>query len=463
MIDLKHVNVRYNGETILEDINLHVSAGECLLVTGLSGSGKSTLLKLINGLIPHFDRADVEGEIQVAGINPRDEALYVTSRKVASVFQNPKTSFFNTDTRSELLFYLENRGFPREEMKRRMDACIEHFKIEQLMDRSIFQLSGGEKQILSIASCLITGNEIIVLDEPTSNLDEIYSAKISDMLRELKSMGKTLIIAEHRFPFIRDLVDRAIYLEAGRLRFEKSGQDFFALSESERKSLGLRSLHKSPPPKTTFIGGNDYRIESLKLPFVHENRCLKIDSLGFEKSKLIGLTGRNGIGKSSLLRNLIGQSRPAGAVYFEAQRLSRRTRIQRSFLVMQDVNAELFSDSVLEECQIGNHCSREDCLELLARLHLEDLIDRHPVSLSGGQKQRLVIALALLSKRPILFFDEPSSGMDYFHMQQIATLLREIKEDRIVFVITHDLELIEAAVDEIISVEDFSQPLTSKH
>ncbi|MDO5734373.1 MAG: ABC transporter ATP-binding protein, partial [Eubacteriales bacterium] len=212
MIEFKDLSLSYGDEKILKNLNFSLQKGETVLLTGLSGSGKSTILKLINGLIPHYEAASVEGEILVAGKNPAQMELYEVSKLVSTVFQNPKTHFFNTETTLELVFYLENIGTPREVMKERLEETVELFQIGHLLNRSVFELSGGEKQILSIAQAYMSANDVIVLDEPTANLDHIYTEKVGEMLRILKAKNKSIVIAEHRFGFLKELVDRVIFL-----------------------------------------------------------------------------------------------------------------------------------------------------------------------------------------------------------------------------------------------------------
>ncbi|MDO5714834.1 MAG: ABC transporter ATP-binding protein, partial [Tissierellia bacterium] len=238
MIVFENVSLAYGKDEILKNLNLTIKKGETILITGLSGSGKSTILKLINGLIPHYESARVTGNIWIDGKNPKDMELYDISKLVSTVFQNPKTHFFNTDTTLELVFYLENIGTPREVMEKRLKETVDLFQIHHLMNRSIFELSGGEKQILSIAQSYISDNEIIILDEPTANLDSIYTKKVGEMLKILKSMGKTIIIAEHRFSFLKNLVDKVYLIVDGKISNTYSSEEFFSLKNEDFHKQG---------------------------------------------------------------------------------------------------------------------------------------------------------------------------------------------------------------------------------
>ncbi|MDO5718414.1 MAG: ABC transporter ATP-binding protein [Tissierellia bacterium] len=244
MINIKNVNYKYDGKSDkynLLNLNLRVDKGECILICGRSGSGKSTITKLINSLIPnYYQNGKLEGEIKIEGIDTGSSQIYEVSRFVSSVFQNPKTQFFNINTTSELLFYLENRGFQREYMHEKLIETAKLFSIEDLLDRDIFKLSGGEKQIIAIAAAYASGTDIIVLDEPSSNLDESNTMKIGEILRKIKERGKTIVISEHRFYFIKDIIDKVFYIDDGKIKYEYSKEEFFNLEDDFRKKIGFK-------------------------------------------------------------------------------------------------------------------------------------------------------------------------------------------------------------------------------
>ncbi|MGP1449012.1 MAG: ABC transporter ATP-binding protein, partial [Filifactor alocis] len=209
MVEIENLFLSYGqNKKVLKNISLNIKKGECVLFTGKSGSGKSSIINSINGLAVRYDGASMDGSIRIDNKNIKNLKLYEISMLVSSVFQNPKTHFFNVNTSLELLFYLENIGLSREEMDRRLTEMLNLFPIEHLLNRDIFKLSGGEKQILCIAASYISGTEIIVLDEPSSNLDEENIKIIKEMLVKLKSKGKTLIISEHRIFYLMDIIDR---------------------------------------------------------------------------------------------------------------------------------------------------------------------------------------------------------------------------------------------------------------
>ena len=397
--------------------------------------------------------------------------IYKIALRIATVFQNPKTHFFNINTTRELLFTMENMGLNREEMDRRMEALLSIFPIEKLLGRNIFALSGGEKQILALASAYLSGCPFLVLDEPSSNLDEGSIAVLKTMLHTLKEKGITILVAEHRLYYLMDIVDRVAFLEKGRLCKLFSREDFLALPEENIKAMGLRARTKP----------------SLSLPEWKNEGALRYYKEGrfasFSFGKIYGIVGENGIGKSTFLRKLSGLEKEKGShcVLYEKE-LSKKQRLALSAMVMQDVNQQLFGDSVEEEMELGKTGQKRGLKEIVERiideqeneqeneqnkpkphtmtkeellnaLGLSALKDRHPMSLSGGQKQRLALAATLYQEAKLFFFDEPTSGMDQKNMLRIAGLLKSaIREDRIFFIVSHDYAFLQEVADEVVEI-----------
>ena len=457
MLTLENLSLFYEQDKkVLDDINLIVADGECVLLTGESGSGKSSIINSINGLAFEYENAKFNGSIKVDNKDLKGMELYEISLMISSVFQNPKTHFFNVDTTLELLFYLENIGLDRKEMESRMEDMLKLFPIKHLLGRSIFDLSGGEKQILCVAACYISGCKIIVLDEPSSNLDDTYIDILKEMLQILKNKGITLIIAEHRIYYLTDLVDRIILVRKGEL-FKELTKD--ELLNSERQ-LGLRSAIKTVLKAQNKSVGNDLNIKKLEYNF-KEGSGLKIDDISFGLGNIYGITGKNGCGKSTFLRVMTGlDDRGKSEIIFNGKILNKKDRLKNSSLVMQDVNHQLFTDSVEEEIKLGVKDLSQDRLDkVLFGLELTELKDRHPMSLSGGQKQRVAIASVLCKNSRFIFFDEPTSGMDYKNMIRISKLIKEMStKDNIIFIVSHDNEFLNETADSILCLEEFKIP-----
>ena len=472
MLSFEDFSLSYGENTpVLQDITLSMKEGECLLLTGESGSGKSSLIHAVNGLAYQYYNGKSRGKLLFQGEDLSSLPIYKIALRIATVFQNPKTHFFNINTTRELLFTMENMGLDRAEMDRRMEELLSIFPIEKLLGRNIFALSGGEKQILALASAYLSGCPFLVLDEPSSNLDEGSIAVLKTMLHTLKEKGITILIAEHRLYYLMDLVDRVVFLEKGRLCKLFSREDFLALPEESIKAMGLRARSKPNPSLP------EWKNEGA-LKYQKEDRFVS-----FSFGKIYGIVGENGIGKSTFLRKLSGLENEKGSHFsLFGKELRKRQRLALSAMVMQDVNQQLFGDSVEEEMELGKCRQRQDTTlpatktietaeettkqeqnkakphsktkeELLSALGLSELKDRHPMSLSGGQKQRLALAATLYQEAKLFFFDEPTSGMDQKNMLRIARLLKSaIREDRIFFLVSHDYAFLQEVADEVVEM-----------
>lgn len=454
MVEIKNLSLSYReNEEILKDISLTVTKGECILFTGKSGSGKSSFINSINGLSTRYDGARSTGSVTIADQNIQNLKLYEISMLVSSVFQNPKTHFFNVNTTLELLFYLENIGLSKEEMDKRLHDMLEVFPIKHLLNRDIFKLSGGEKQILCIAASYVSGTGIVVLDEPSSNLDEKNIEMIKEMLTTLKNKGITLIISEHRIFYLMGIVDRIFLLHDGKIQKEYKKTDFLKLSSQELNDLELRNSFKPELKVPVIEKKGNLEIRNIEFKFAGTDKKLHIKDILFETGKIYGMIGTNGLGKSTFLRCLIGaEPKSKDEVYLNGCKLSKKERLKMSSLVMQDVNHQLFTDSVIHEVLLGTKNVKQSTAEdFLRKLDLYELRDRHPMSLSGGQKQRVAIASVLCKDSKFIFFDEPTSGMDYANMIKISKLIRKCKEDhKIIFIVSHDTEFLNSTADYVV-------------
>lgn len=454
MVEIENLSLSYgNNKKVLKNISLNIKKGECILLTGKSGSGKSSIINSINGLAVRYDEASIDGSIRIRNKDIKNLKLYEISMLVSSVFQNPKTHFFNVNTTLELLFYLENIGLSRYEMDKRLTEMLNLFPIEHLLNRDIFKLSGGEKQILCIAASYISGTEIIVLDEPSSNLDEENIKVIKEMLVQLKDKGKTLIISEHRIFYLMDIIDKIFLIKDGEIQSEYTKIDFMKFSTKKLNELGLRDKIKTKLTVPEIKNSGNFNVKNIEFKFNGIDNKLLLKNISFEMGKIYGIVGTNGLGKSTLLRCLIGCERKSkDEIYLDGKRLSKTDRIKISSLVMQDVNHQLFTDSVMSEVSLGIKNVEISYVEdILKKLDLYELKDCHPMSLSGGQKQRVAIASVLYKNSKLLFFDEPTSGMDYYNMMNISHLINECKSnEKIIFIVSHDQEFLNSIADYVV-------------
>ena len=451
MIQFQNVSAAIQGSRILDNINLAINDGEFVLLCGESGCGKTTLTRLVNGLIPHFVKdVEIDGTVTVEGLDIAESPMYKIAESVGSVFQNPKTQFFNTDSSAEIAFGLENIGADWDSMHKRVAKTIADLEIETLVDRSVFSLSGGEKQLLAFASVYAMNPQIYVLDEPSANLDHEAMGKLRRILENVKKGGHTVLIAEHRLSYLSGLADRIVYLKAGRIEKEFTAAEFAGLSESERTAMGLRSIRseeikiseRTLMQQDPSLAVRHLSVKRNKQPVLHDL------SLSANNGDIIGIVGKNGSGKSTFCSSLCGLL-PAvsGEVIFHGKKLTRRARTRQFGMVMQDVNHQLFSDSVKNECLSANPNATDQEIEnLLNSFDLLDCIDRHPLTLSGGQRQRLAICQAIMGKKKFLIFDEPTSGLDFRHMCQVTEWLKQLAQHGyILFVVTHDYEFLNRA------------------
>lgn len=499
MIEIKNVTYKYNGsdQVNLSDVSLTIPDGECLLLCGASGCGKTTITRLINGLIPHFYKGELSGEVKVNGHIIQNMELYDLAGIVGSVFQNPRSQFFSVDTDGEVVFGPENIGLDKAEILRRKGEIVRELNLSKLMNRSLFQLSGGEKQKIACASVAALLPDIIILDEPSSNLDWNSIRDLREIMKLWKQQGKTVIVSEHRLWYLKDLIDRAAFVEKGKIAKVWDGDAFASLSTEELAGYELRpvNLEEEYIRKFSYTGNtegrslqntkaspdadakemsadntvrfhNFYFTYTPKRYFFFRRKLqpkdapicdLAIPDLTVPKGKVIGVIGMNGAGKSTFLRCLCGLEKSCiGSVALNGTEIRGKDLTRKCYMVMQDVNHQLFTTSVMDEVLLSmEHPDEKEAEEILKSVDLLDLKEKHPMALSGGQKQRVAIASALAAGAELLLFDEPTSGLDYRHMREVAELLKQLSEKgKTVFVSTHDPELIALCCDQTVRIRE---------
>lgn len=462
-ISVRDFSWRYEGarETSLSDVSLSVAPGECVVVIGRSGCGKSTLLYALNGLIPHLYDGAYAGEVTVAGVDALHADTYEMARQVGSVFQDPRGQFFTTNTTDEVAFGCENLGLPPAEIARRVDAAFASLGAQHLRNRSIFELSSGEKQRVAMASAVAMAPSVLVMDEPSANLDNEACAMLADVIGEVKRQGCTVVIAEHRVSYLMGVADRFVHMEKGRLTGAFTREEFAALDYGRACELGLRLPDLARVPMGAGAraeGAFTYEARGLGVAY---GRDVVLDDVSFtcRAGEVVALIGRNGAGKTTLARTLAGlKQERAGAVLVDGEAFAAKERRAHTSFVMQDADYQLFCESVEAEVRFARQPTPElegRIEEVLATLGLAPMRRAHPMTLSGGQKQRLTIACALTGDAPVVLFDEPTSGLDGGNMREVAALVRRLAaEGRHVMVVTHDFEFIAAACDRALEVRD---------
>ena len=440
MLEFKDVSFTYKNSNnkVLDRVNFKINKGECILLTGVSGSGKSTLIHLMNGLIPTLYEGQLEGEILFKNKDLKDIESYDISKNIGYVSQDPRGHFFTTNTTSELVFSMENYGIPLNEMKKKYSELVNLLELEKLVDKNIIYISSGERQKIAIGCSLSLEPEIIILDEPSSNLDFHMTKKLKRLIEKLKTKGYTIIIAEHRIYYIQDLIDRVFVINNGKV-MEKTISDLKSNNEVPLRSLDI------------------FNLELENISCKNKELLMKINNITYKniltnitttvyKGDVIGLIGKNGVGKTTLLRLLSNIMKPnKGKIVGKVV----------PFLVMQDMDYQFFTESVESEMKFG---SADNDLEkinsLLMKLGLTEFKDKIPFELSGGQKQRLLIAISALANVNLLMFDEPTSGLDYVNMTKVSGILKDLSKNSALIVATHDIEFLYKTCNRVVYLDD---------
>ena len=490
MIAFEGVTYSYpDGQTpVLSDLSLSIDDGEFVLVVGVSGSGKSTLLRCLNGLIPHFYGGTISGRVRVQGQNPIECQPRQMSAVVGFVFQDPETQFVVDTVESELVFAMENHDLPQATMRKRVEEVVDELSIAHLRSRRINTLSGGERQRVAIASVLTLEPQVLVLDEPTSQLDPQAAEEVLTALRKLNTdLGLTIVLSEHRLERVVQYADRMIYLPGpGQTPLDGPPEEILRQIPLAPPLIQLgKALGWDPLPLTIKDArrqagelGGQFSAESARsvarldapvdiavsdLWFAYDGRmALKGINLEIKRGEFVAIMGRNGSGKTTLLKHMVGLLRPRrGSVHMremDTREVPLEDVVKVVGYVPQNPNAMLFADSVREELAFtrrSHGLADEDPLELLGCLGLADHVDRYPRDLSVGERQRVALAAILTAEPSIILLDEPTRGVDYLQKQALCRYLEaEREEGHTVVLSTHDVELVASSVDRVIILGD---------
>ncbi len=480
----------------LREVSLELEAGQFVLVIGASGSGKSTLLRCINGLVPHFSGGKLTGRVTVDGLDTREHPPRDLASVVGFVFQNPEAQFVTERVEDELAFALENAGVPQLTMRKRVEEVLDALGIASLRNRAVSSLSGGEQQRVAIAAALALQPKILVLDEPTSQLDPQSAEDVLGALVRLNAdLGLTIVLAEHRLERVLQFADRVVFLpEAGAAPLVGHPREVMeAVSLTPPlvtlgKALGWKPLPLTIKEGRRFAGtlsvergvlsddlppfGRPTSRPSGVRPPVLDVRdvwlaydgkeVLRGVTLSAQAGEFVALMGRNGSGKTSLFRSIVGLVKPQrGQMRVNGQDVvgqSTADICRQVGYVPQNPDALLFADAVRDELLVTlrNHGLDETTApvapgELLSTLGLTSVAGLYPRDLSAGQRQRTALASVLVTRPQVLLLDEPTRGLDYAAKATLTRILKHWQAQGMAIVmVTHDVELVATCADRVV-------------
>ncbi|HJH28087.1 MAG TPA: ABC transporter ATP-binding protein [Methanosarcinaceae archaeon] len=509
MISVENFTYYYPDSKIpaLDNLNLSIQSGDFVLLLGPSGCGKSTLVQCFNGIIPKVAGGEVEGKIFINEKDVEQHKVYQISSEVGLVFQDPNTQIFGLTVEDDVAFGPENLGIEKNEIEKRVENSLKIVGIEQLRKRFTFSLSGGEKQRTAIAGNLAMQPGILVLDEPTSDLDPKGTREVLETIKQLnKNTGITIILIEHKIDEVLGLANRTIVMDKGKIILDGSTCDIFNSNIDQLEQIGIYSpkliqlskmLNVKPSYKeivSRLISinarcGEDGKcidisddapsenvsqipsiphleFDDMWFGYKNDNPILKGINISINKGEFVALIGANGSGKTTMLKCLIGLLRPdKGRILLDEKDIRNTGVAELAGIVgylFQNPDYQLFADTVHEEVAFGlkNRSSYSSDIEFkvneaLEMMELTELKERHPHSLSRGQRQRLAVASILAMEPDILVLDEPTTGQDWGHLTLFMEQIKKLNgAGKTIILITHDMGLVAKYADRTIIMQD---------
>lgn len=459
-----------DGRKALSSVSFDVEAGELVTLCGASGCGKSTLLRMLK---PELSpRGEKSGDILFCGEALHSLPTARTACEIGFVMQDPEAGLVTDKVWHELAFSLESAGFGKDEIRRRVGEMAGYFGLEQVFERSCAELSGGQKQLVALASAAVLHPKLLLLDEPSSQLDPIAAQSLIEVISRLnRDFGITVIIAEHRLEELLHISDRVIVMDGGGIAADCPPRDIclklpknhpmmmampaavrlFALSggtggaplsvgEGRTNEVCLGGMEKIPQNKRREAPRGEVLISAKRLWVSYDKNSpdvLKSADIEVRAGGVFALLGGNGSGKTTLLKCLNGAIKPLGGS------IKRKKGLRTAYLPQNP--CEIFTEDTVAD-EFKSAC--DDYVEVMRRFGLSQLAESHPYDLSGGEQQRLAIAKLMLKKPDVLLLDEPTKGMDAFGRQSLCQMLRELcGGGTAVVLVTHDTELAAMCAD----------------
>jgi energy-coupling factor transport system ATP-binding protein len=479
-IKIDQFNFTYpdRSEPAIRNLSLSVEKGQFVVLFGASGSGKSTLLKCLKREIQPYGKH--AGDIIIKGLDVNDTSEL--SKEIGFVFQDPENQVVADDVLHEIVFGLENIGLTTNEMRSRVAEMVHFFGVEPLLHRKTHELSGGKKQQINLASVLVMQPDILLLDEPTAQLDPVNTREFFDILKRLNDeFGMTIIIAEHRLEEVFTLADKIVMLEKGEIQFEGSPEEVLVdIWKTPNKayvpsipSLFLSMDGKGKLPLTVKQGRKwtkqqtlVYKREIEKHQVTVEKEWIKAKNLFFRydrkteyvlkdldfslnRGEFYALLGGNGSGKSTLLKIIAGLVKPEQGklLYHEITSKTKKNNEITKVVGYLPQNPKLFfiQDTVEKEIQetmkLWGIQDRSEVNHLIETLDISHVLSSHPYDLSGGELQKAALACLLIRKPDLLLLDEPTKGLDPISKESFSMLVKKLNgEGMTILMSTHDIE-----------------------
>src|SRR5918911_1582820 len=508
-VSIEGLGYRYRGQQkpALSGVDLEVAEGEFVVIMGPSGAGKSTLCVSLNGLIPHFFRGRMEGEVLVRGRSTREGKVGEFAQEVGLVFQDFEAQLFSTNVALEVAFGPENFAVERDEMVRRVESVLRQVRLEGFENRTPATLSGGQKQRLAIASVLAIEPRILCLDEPTTDLDPIGKLGVFEIAEELKNRDDvTLIVVEHETEETLD-ADRIIVLRSGKIAADRPAREilrdvklleessvmplqvarFFHERGAEEGQLpltpeegieefGRRGWRVSPKRHRELVEADKSREEGYGEPLIeveglthrYPNGVVALEGvdLTVRRGEFLAVLGQNGSGKTPLVKHFNGLLKPTvGTVRVDGEETAKqglRRLGQTVGYVFQNPDHQIFSDTVFDEVAFGPKIREmeeaeieERVREALAAVGMEGRGDEDPFGLTKGERQRVAVASVLAVRPEVLILDEPTTGLDYAEQRSMMELVRRLNEaGSTIIAVTHTMWVVAEYAHRAVVMQD---------
>ena len=508
MIRIRGLTFYYTDavQPALRDIDLDIAGGEFVLITGPSGGGKTSLCRCLNGLIPHFYGGRISGEVEVGGVKVLERPTKEMATRVGMVFQDPENQLVAMDVEREIAFGLENLAFARPIIAKRLEESLDTLGIAHLRHRPVHELSGGEKQKVAIASVLALHPEVLVLDEPTSELDPHSAEEVLSVIQRLNDeLGLTVVLLEHRLDRVVHLIDRMIVMDGGRIvadgdprrvldddavadigvgappiarlvqRLKQRGNSIAAipltvkegrsmLNDAFRQARCGEANPKTPAKATD--GAPIIKVEHLWHAYPQGPSTLKGVDLEIRRGEFVSVMGRNASGKTTLVKHLNGLLKPTKGKVTVGEDDTRKATVaqlsRRVGMVFQNPNDHIFADTVEDEIAFilknlgfgrGDIADRVD--QMLEIFGLGEYRKRYPRLLSGGQRQRVALASVLVARPEVLILDEPTRGMEYRLKSELMGFIERYRDEgNTVILVTHDVEIVAEYADRVVLLSE---------